>query len=232
MNKSKSIKDRNFLLLKTKKIIFNSNWTKKRFLTGLKSNKNILKKISVIHQSTDKVKVNLNKKKKIIIFIGRLNSSKGYDLFGHAIIKILKKYKDWKSLVIGDEHREKLYFNHPNLIVLGFQNHKKTLNYLKYSSISVVCSKWDEPFGRTALEASSRGCAVIISNKGGLPEAVTDSLKINKLSVNSVYNAIDKLINNSKLRTTLQKKSLKNFYLHNKFISKKIDDYRFNILKT
>jgi glycosyltransferase involved in cell wall biosynthesis len=39
-----------------------------------------------------------------------------------------------------------------------------------------VCSRWEEPFGRVALEASSRGCAVtIITNRGGLPEAVTDS---------------------------------------------------------
>ena len=44
----------------------------------------------------------------------------------------------------------------------------------KKSSIAVVCSRWDKPFGRTSLEASANGCAVIISNRGGLPETLTN----------------------------------------------------------
>ena len=31
-------------------------------------------------------------------------------LFGNAIIKILNKFKDWNSIVIGDEPREKINF--------------------------------------------------------------------------------------------------------------------------
>ena len=48
----------------------------------------------------------------------------------------------------------------------------KLLNIFKKTSITVACSRWDEPFGRTSLEASANGCAVIITNKGGLPETV------------------------------------------------------------
>ena len=51
---------------------------------------------------------------------------------------------------------------------MGFQNHKIVLDTFKKSSIAVTCSRWEEPFGRTSLEAASRGCAVIISNRGGL----------------------------------------------------------------
>ena len=57
----------------------------------------------VIHQSASKNKVNIKKKKKIITFVGKLNKSKGYDLFGESIIKILDKYKDWSAIVVGDE---------------------------------------------------------------------------------------------------------------------------------
>ena len=46
------------------------------------------------------------------------------------------------------------------------------------SEIAVVPSRWEEPFGRTALEASSYGCAVIITNVGGLPEASPKAIKI------------------------------------------------------
>ena len=115
--------------------------------------------------------------------MGKLNLAKGYDLFGSAIVKILDKHKDWKANVIGDEPREKLLFKHKNLNLLGFQNHTKVLNIFKKTSIAVACSRWNEPFGRTSLEASSRGCAVIISDRGGLPETITNGIIIRDLNV-------------------------------------------------
>ena len=205
MEDSKTITQRINLLNKTKKIIFNSNWTKKRFLKNLTLNKNQKDKLEIIHQSTSKVKISLNKKKNNIVFVGRLNKSKGYDIFGSSIIKILNKYDSWFSSVIGDEPREKLKFKHKNLKLHGFKDHRFTLKELSVSSICVVCSRWEEPFGRVALEASSRGCAVIITNKGGLKEATTNPLILNKLNENSLYNAVDKLISNTHLRTSLQK---------------------------
>ena len=38
------------------------------------------------------------------------------------------------------------------------------------AAIALVPSKWDEPFGRTALEAHAGGCAVVSSGTGGLAE--------------------------------------------------------------
>ena len=140
-------------------------------------------KLLVINQSATKNKINFNKKKKIITFVGKLNRSKGYDLFGKAVLKILKNYNDWSAYVIGDEPRDKLEFNHKRLNKLGFKEHGEVINIYKKTSIAVVCSRWDEPFGRTSLEAAANGCAVIISNKGGLPETITNGriLKIYNL---------------------------------------------------
>jgi len=155
-----------------------------------------------------------------------LNSAKGYDLFGKAVIKILNQYPRWKSIVIGDELREEINFTHKNLKNIGFQNHKKVLEIFKKTSISVACSRWEEPFGRTSLEAASRGCAVIISNRGGLPETITNGIILQKLTSSNIYKEIKKLIDDKKKRVKLQKLSLKNFYLTDDFICKKIDNYR------
>ena len=232
MENSKSIIDRIQLLNKTKKIIFNSEWTKKRFLLNLKLDKSQKKKILIIHQSINKVKISLNDKQNNIIFVGRLNKSKGFDIFGKTIIKILDRHNNWNATVIGDEPREKYFFKHKNLSILGFKKHDFILKSLAKSSICVVCSRWEEPFGRIALEASSRGCAVIITNKGGLKEAATNPLVINDLNEKTLYNSINRLISNYDLRKKLQKKSLRNFYLTNEFISKKIDTYRKEIFKS
>ena len=188
------------LIFKTKKIIFNSSWTQKEFLKGLNNKSLYNNHFEVIHQSTNKPKVNFLNKNKLIIFVGRLNTSKGYDIFGKAIIKILDKYNDWKSIVIGDEPRENLEFHHKNLKKLGFLKHNRVSEWFSKSAIAVACSKWNEPFGRTALEASSRGCAVIISNRGGLREAAPYSLKMKNLTVKSLFKSIEFLIKNKKIR--------------------------------
>ena len=226
---SSSVSDRIKLVRLCSKIIFNSNWSKKKFLTNLPDNFKNSKKLLVIYQSTNRKKIDLKKKDKIITFVGKLNSSKGYDLFGKAVIKILNHYPDWKAIAIGDEIREKYNFDHPSLKILGFVNHKKVLKYFEKTNIAVVCSRWEEPFGRTSLEASSRGCAVIISNRGGLPETVKDPIILKNLTVDELYKEIKKLIINKKKLIDYQKKSLKNFYLEDKFISNQIDDYRRNL---
>ena len=229
MNGSKSKDERMNLFNKTKKIIFNSQWSKKRFLKDIDKIFHKSKKLEVIYQSTNKQKINLKKKKKIISFVGKLNKAKGYDIFGKAIIKILNKFPDWKSNVYGDEPREKIIFKHPNLNILGFKKHNIVMQNFKNSSITVVCSRWEEPFGRTSLEAASRGCAVIISNRGGLPETVTNAIILRKLDEKTLYKAIKNLITNKNKRITLQRKSLNNFYLSNQYISRIIDKYRLEI---
>ncbi len=230
MNGSKKISERISLLNLCSKIIFNSEWSKKRFLKNLGKFYEKSSKLEVIHQSINKEKVDIKKKEKLITFVGKLNTAKGYDLFCKAIVKILDKHKNWKSLVIGDEARERIQVNHKNLKVLGFLKHKKVLNVYKKSSIAVVCSRWEEPFGRTSLEASSRGCAVIISNRGGLPETITNGIIIINLNSKNIYTSIDNLIKDSKYRIKLQNLSLRNFYLTNNFISNKIDFYRDKII--
>ena len=226
MNGSKTTSDRLNLLNNIDMILFNSKWSQRRFFINIE-NENLLKqKTSVCYQSTSKIPIKFSEKQKLISFIGKLNSAKGYDLFGKAIIKILDKYKDWKSIVIGDEPREKIFFKHKNLKILGFAKHNYVLNILKKVSISIVSSRWEEPFGRTSLEAASRGSAVIISNKGGLPETSKSAIILKNLSSEDIYNEIEKLILNKKLLIDKQKENYKNFEFTHNFISKLIDNIR------
>ena len=222
---SRTIVERINLLKKTERIIFNSNWSKMRFLENLPNHIDY-KKIIVIPQSTSKTNVNFDKKKNLISFIGKLNTSKGYDIFGKSILKILDEYPNWKSIVIGDEPREKLIFKHKNLKNLGYKNNSFILNKLKEVSISVVPSKWDEPFGRSSLEAASRGSALIISNSGGLSETTNDALVIENVTVDNLYKKIKFLIDNKQYRKKLQKRAYKNFIYTNKYSSNMIDTLR------
>ena len=227
MDGSKTIEQRKKLLKSCYKIIFNSSWSKKRFLEGLENKFVNSNKLLIFYQSAQKGSLSLLKqKKKWITFVGKLNKAKGYDVFAKSIIKILNKYKNWKAIIIGDEKREKIILKHKNASILGFKKHNEVINIFKKTSITVACSRWEEPFGRTSLEASANGCAVIITNKGGLPETVTDAKILQELNKENLTKSISTLIVNNKLRENLQKKSIKNFYLTHDFVSKKIDKYR------
>ena len=227
MEGSKSIDDRKKILKNCYKIIFNSIWSKKRFLEGLESKFVNSNKLLVFYQSALKSSKKIIKnKKKWITFVGKLNKAKGYDVFANSIKKILIKYPDWTAKIIGDEKREKINLQHKNAHILGFKKHNEVINIFKKSSIAVACSRWEEPFGRTSLEASANGCAVIITNKGGLPETVTNAKILKSLNSKNLTNQIDKLIKDNKTRKKLQQLSIENFYLTHKFVTEKIDEYR------
>ncbi len=225
---SKSKSDRLNLLNKCDFIFFNSKWTKNKFFNGI-SDTNYEKKFGICYQSTKKTSVNINKKKNIISFVGKLNTAKGYDIFGEAIIKILNEYPNWSSIVVGDEPREKHTFKHKNLRIFSFKENSYVLNLLKKTSIFVACSRWEEPFGRSSLEASSLACATIITDRGGLPETTKYPILLKKLDINSLYKEIKKLIENRKLRTSYQKLNYKSFYLSHEYVSNIIDKARLKI---
>ena len=125
MDGSKSINDRKFLLKQCYKIIFNSNWSKKRFLQGLENKFVNSNKLAVFYQSAEKGSLKLiYNKKKWITFVGKLNKAKGYDIFSKAIIRILNKNPQWKAKIIGDEKREKIKLSHKNADILGFRKHE------------------------------------------------------------------------------------------------------------
>ena len=225
MNGSRTQEERNYLIKNVDKLIFNSKWSRNRFFLN-SQNEDLINKSVICYQSTNKTFLNLKNKKKIITFIGKLNSAKGFDIFGKTIIKILDKNKDWKGYIIGDEPREKIFFEHKNLFNLGFRNNSYILNFLKKVSISVVCSRWDEPFGRASLEAASRGAAVIISNKGGLPETSKSAIILKSLDEENLFKEISKLIRNKEYLISKQKSNYKDFYLTHEYVSKILDDIR------
>ena len=211
MKGAKTTDERIYLLNSVDKIIFITKWVKKKFFEGLPSLSD--NKTQVIYHSIDPFKKKI-KKNKQIIFVGKLNESKGYDLYCKAMFKILDSNKDWKAYSIGEEKRFQNFPTHNRHKSLGQLSHSKVLNYLSKSEIAIIPSRWEEPFGRTAMEASSRGCATIISKQGGLPETTDYAIKLKKLDVKNIENETINLIINKNLRKKIQINSQK-YIKHN-----------------
>ena len=225
MKGSKTIEERLFILKNVEKLIFVSQWVKNRFFKDL--DLKLSAKTEIVYPSVYKQKA--RKKYRYISFVGRLNRSKGYDIFKKAIEKILDEFPDWKSLSVGNEERRSVYINHKQHKELGFLSHKKTLEILSKTEIAVVPSRWEEPFGRTALEASSNGCATIISNKGGLIETTDQAIILKKLDESNLYKEVKNLILNVKKRKQIQRNSRKNIKHTISVNTKLIDQIRESI---
>ena len=149
--------------------------------------------------------LNFQKKKNLIVFSGKLNAAKGFDKFCKAMNKVLNKHKTWKAMAIGDEPRENIDIKHKNFIFTDWIQHEEVLKIYNKSSITVVPSSWEEPFGRSSLEAGSRGNVVIISRKGGLPETIGSPIILDKITSECIFNEVDNLIRNKKRLEELQK---------------------------
>jgi len=224
---SKTVNERLFIANNCDQIFFVSEWVMKKFFEGLpfkyKNN------CEILYPAVKPIK-KFPKKEKIIIFTGKLNTSKGYDVFGKAVLNILDKFKDWKAFAIGNERRENFNFQHNNFKVIDWLPHKKILDFYKKSSISVACSRWQEPFGRTAMESAAYGCATITTNRGGLGETFKNNLILKNLSSVSLENLISKIIRNNNLLKKIQKSNFNNVLHKINFLTHKIDNLKENFL--
>ena len=229
---SKTIKEKIEILERCDEIVCVSDYVKQRFYYNLYSYLPL--KGQIIYPATNYFNHNFKKKlkkKKTIIFVGKLNSSKGYDAFGEAVIDILNKYKDWRVIAAGNEKRESYTFNHKRFKIIKWSSHKKIINIYKSTSISIVPSRWDEPFGRTAMESSDLGNALITSGRGGLLETASNPIVMKKVNKKNIVKEIEKLIKSPKLLKKIQKFNYKNRKINYKDNLEKINVLKLNLLK-
>ena len=205
---SKYVYQRIYLLKNLDKLIFVSDWTKRQFFKDLPIKDS--EKCSIIYPGSTFLK-KINKKKNNIVFAGKLNESKGYNIFTNAISEILRKNKSWTCDIVGDDPRPYEKINHPKIYYHGWLPYEKTMKIFEQSKIAVIPSTWNEPLGRTAIEAASRGCVSIISKRGGLVETNRHGLFLNYITKEELLNKLSKIINSPSLINFYSKKTLQEF---------------------
>ena len=207
---SSTVTDRQFILSNCDKIICLSKWIKSKFVESLDNNQ--LSKIEVFYPGIKPVKKFNSKKKKLIIFVGKLNKDKGYDLYLDAASSFTKKNKDWKAISVGSEARRtipKVY----NVNELGDLSNNQVLKLYDTASIAVANSTRSEPLGRLQLESASRGCLPIVSNSGGLTETLDkkNSQILKNNNSEELLSVLKKLTAKPALLKKKQKKIFNNF---------------------
>jgi hypothetical protein len=222
-------KERESIISNCHKVIFISKWIQQRFFSSIK-NVNLSNTTIVPHGILKKENVDLTKKKKNILFVAKLNEAKGYHIFCNAASKFKKFDSSWNFIAIGNEVRKNIFPDPKIINEIGYKKNSEVLRYYSKSEIAVGNSVWNEPLGRIAIEASSRKCLPIISNKAGLEESKNIALVLKKNNSTELFNLLKKITSNKTYRQEKQKL----FFNKNNFCLKKIsaqlDKIRNNVL--
>jgi glycosyltransferase involved in cell wall biosynthesis len=200
-----------------------------------------LNKIHVLYNGVERKIKKFPKKKKEVLFVGRLVPEKGVHHYVEAVKSLVHKYPEWTfrligSLRLGDKENSNLFADKitkkfksigPQAQFHGFQEQKFVEEKMKNASIIVIPSLWEEPFGLVVAEGMSNGACIIASKVGGIPEIIKDNgILIEKINHKKILSKIDYLIKDNKLRRSYQLKAWKNFELTSKVSSQKLDDFR------
>ncbi len=118
----------------------------------------------------------------VFLFVGRAVADKGADAFVRAFGAVRAQLPGWRAVLIGADRFYPGSAETPFLRalrpaadaagveMLGYQPHEAVLEAMARAAIVVVPSRWQEPFGLTALEALASGAALICAPAGGLRE--------------------------------------------------------------
>ena len=153
-----------------------------------------------------------------IICVGRAAPEKGIKEAALAIATVLGANDKWRArLILGNPEKFPDYLGEirdaikpvASRVTVEFSQPLSVVRQrYQDAAIAIIPSKWEEPFGRTALEAHAGGCAVISSNGGGLPEINASNALILPQNFDStdIADRLRILIADSPLRRSLAEK--------------------------
>lgn len=201
-----------------------SGFIRDRFLDGLGPSE----KVHVIHNGYEPAEHLLKaEKRKRILFVGRLVPEKGALELAQALDSVLPLFPEWRADIVIPHSFTRFTTNSKpgsyqsavyealqklehRVQVHTFMPHAKVQDLFSRASIAVTPANWDEPFGRTSLEALAYGCALISTRRGGLSEFVDHSCAevIEHVTPELLAAALAKLMGDSDLRDRLQRNAV------------------------
>lgn len=152
----------------------------------------------------------IERKDKIVLFLGRITLQKGPEYFIEAAKRVLEKIEDVKFVVAGSgdmavkmiEQAAALGIGH-KVLFTGFLRGRDVDTVFRMADCYVMPSV-SEPFGIAPLEAMSHDVPVIISKQSGVSEVLTHALKVDFWDTDEMANKIVAVLKYPPLSQTLR----------------------------
>lgn len=173
-------------------------------------------RIFTVYNGIDHEKVYKTEKsfpEKMVLFIGRLTGQKGPEYFLEIAARIHKKFKNVRFVIAGTGEKlthlleDGAYRQIGNRVhFTGFLNREQIHDLLAIADVYCMPSV-SEPFGLTALEAAQFGVPTVISERSGVAEVLTGSLKSDFWDIDLMVKQILDLLTDEKLREKVVQKN-------------------------
>ena len=141
-----------------------------------------------------------------ILFIGRLEESKGADNLVKAFIKLSKSILNLKLNLVGQGTLEEKITTYKNISL-------KTVHYdkihLEYQKADIFClpsqntPTWQEQYGMVLVEAMASGLSILTTDTGAIKEVCESAAVYTKGSVQALHDGLKKLVLDHKKRKEL-----------------------------
>jgi glycogen(starch) synthase len=196
-------------------IIANSNFTKNNVIKHYKIPEN---KIRVVHWGIEEddpayhlnYRSTINKKGKVVLFLGRITIQKGPDYF----IEVAKKVHDFEPdtffVIAGDGDMMPRIINRAHelgiadkVIFTGFLQGADVHKAFQMADLYVMPSV-SEPFGLVALESLKNKTPIIVSKQSGVSEVLKNCLKTDFWDIDKMTDMIVNVLRNQALHDELK----------------------------
>jgi glycogen(starch) synthase len=196
-------------------IIANSNFTKQNVIKHYKIPE---EKIRVVHWGIEEddpayhlnYRSTINKKGKVVLFLGRITIQKGPDYF----IEVAKKVHDFEPdtffVIAGDGDMMPRIINRAHelgiadkVIFTGFLQGADVHKAFQMADLYVMPSV-SEPFGLVALESLKNKTPIIVSRQSGVSEVLKNCLKTDFWDIDKMTDMIVNVLRNQALHEELK----------------------------
>ena len=225
MTGGRSTAERDALLRSMSLIICISDYIRECFLDGLDVPPELAARVRTARNGVDRWLKAPAKKTKTVLLVGRVVPEKGILECASALATVLIDRPEWKVVIAGakrfenakqDSYGEAVFHA---LAPLG--ERAKMTGYLEKSEIRalqqeaeiIACpSLWQEPMGKTVIEALAAGSALLTTRRGGIPEAAEGRAHIiDSPNAETFVAALEKLVDDDAYRTGLQQTAWDDF---------------------
>lgn len=241
MRGAMSVRDRIRLAERCARVYVVSDFIRRCYMEGLPAA--LESKIEIVHTGAI-LPPRPAPKEKRIVFVGRMLPVKGVLELAQALARILPRHPDWRADLIGAQHfgasRGLSGYERDvraaarscdSIDVHGFLPNDLVMAHLRRASIAVVPSLWEDPFPRTAVESLSQGCALVCSDRGGLPEIGRErAIMLPEITADTLAAALERLIGDDAFRLGLQARARAEFPFDIETTTRRLDDLRAAII--
>jgi len=164
-------------------------------------------------------------RQKTVLVVGRTHQTKGILEAAQGVSIFLKRFRDWRAVfILSESEQNKHYFSSIVNVLKSIENQTELITDTPFThvkqitenaAISIVASKWEEPFGRTALEAHAGGAALISSQTGALREISGDAAAyLEEVTSTAIASMLFRLASDDALRARLSYEGMQRVRRH------------------